>query len=274
MVMPSGGAMRPLLIVLSLCATSAFAQLGAPSQPAAGFQTTWTLGAQSYGPTLTGHFNGIQNGLPINLDLNSDLGLARDKTTPGFFFDYEGTRFGFQVSTGSADYRGNQAVNQTVNFNNSTYNANTQVQSHVKLASVDGTWTIKLISESDAWLGLDLGAQVWTIDMDATGIDALTQTVTTQSTEVKAPIPQIGLSGGTRGYNGAVEAKAYIHYLGYKSATYTLYGVDLRLFPVSWFGLRAFYEGGSLNVPQGSIKDDLEFKLARKGVGLGAVFRF
>jgi len=264
--------MRVLLMALFLSATTAFAQLGAPYQPAAGFQSTWTMGVQSYGPTLTGHFIGTQNGQPIAVDLTSDLGLARDKVTPGLFFDYEGSSFGFQVSTGSADYRGNQVVGNSngVTLNGTTYPVGTQVLSHVKLASTEGTWTIKLISESDAWLGLDLGAQVWTVDLDAADVTG----VLSASTEVKAPIPQIGLSGGTRGYNGAFESKAYIHYLGYKGAKYTLYGVDLRVFPVSWFGLRAFYEAGKLNVPSGSIKDDLEVQLERKGLGLGAVVRF
>ena len=116
----------------------------------------------------------------------------------------------------------------------------------------------------DAWLGFDLGLQAWTLDLDATSAPTV-GSPTASSTRIKAPIPQIGLSGGSRGYNGAMEAKAYIHYLGYRSAKYTLYGVDFRVFPVSWFGLRAFYEGGRFDVPKGSIQDDLEVKLEREG---------
>jgi hypothetical protein len=262
--------MRVLSIALMLSTTLAFAQLGAPTQPATGFQRTFTLGAQSYGPTLTGHFTGVQDGKPFDVDLNSDLGLGKDKTTPGFFLDYQGPRFGFQVTGGSADYRGNQAVSRPVTVNGTTYPASTQVLSHVKLASLDGTWTIKLVSESNAWLGLDLGAQVWTVDMDAADPSG----ALAANARVKAPIPQVGLSGGSRGYNGAVESKLYFHYLGYKQAKYTMYGLDLRLFPVRWFGLRAFYEAGKLDVPNGSIKDDLELQLERKGLGFGAVLRF
>lgn len=265
--------MRVLAIVLSLCATAAFAQLGAPSPAAPAVQRTWTLGGQSYGPTLTGHFVGTQDGKSIDVDLNSDLGLGKDKTTPGFFLDYQGPRFAFQLSNGAAEYRGDRTVNRTVTVNGTAYSAGTRVQSRVKLASVDGIWTIKFLRESDAWLGFDLGAQVWTLDLDATGVPTGGPSVTA-STRVTVPIPQIGLSGGSRGYNGAVESKAYVHYLGYKQARYTLYGVDVRIFPVSWFGLRAFYEGGSFSVPKGSIKDDLELKLDRKGVGFGAVVRF
>ena len=262
--------MRVPLIALLLSTTAAFAQLGAPSASASDLQRTWTLGGQVYGPNLTGHFNGTINGQAIALDLDSGLGLAKDKTTPGFFLDYQGPRFAFQVSSGTAEYRGDRTVTQTVTIGDKDYTNGTRVLSHVKLASVDGIWTIKFIKGSDAWLGLDLGAQVWKIDMDATDVT----NPATASTSITAPIPQIGLSAGGRGFNGGLEAKAYVHYLAYKQAKYTMMGADLRFFPVRWFGLRAFYEGSTFDVPRGSVKDDLEFNLDRKGGGFGAVFRF
>jgi hypothetical protein len=266
--------MRILPIALLLSTTAAFAQLGAPNQGPSGPLRTFTFGAQSFGPKLTGNFQGVQDGQPIAVDLDADLGLGKDKATPGFFFDYQGPRFAFQASNGSAEYRGDRVVNRTVTVNGQNFTAGTRVQSHVKVATVDGTWTIKFISEPDAWLGFDLGVQAWTIDLDAIGTPPLPLTPATASTRVTAPIPQLGLSGGSRGYNGAIEAKAYVHYLAYKKAKYTLFGADLRIFPVRWFGLRAFYEGGKFDVPKGSVKDDLEFKLDRKGIGLGAVVRF
>ena len=263
--------MRALPFALLLSTTAAFAQLGAPIATVSTPERTWTLGGQVYGPTLTGHFQGVQDGQPIAVDLDSDLGLGKDKATPGFFVNYQGPRFAFQLSNGTTDYRGDRKVTKTVTVNGRDFTANTRVQSHVKLASVDGIWTIKFVKGSDAWVGLDLGAQVWKIDLDAADAAGL---IAPASTSVTAPIPQIGLSGGGRGFDGAFEAKAYIHYLGYKQAKYTLLGADLRFFPVRWFGLRAFYEGGSFDVPKGSVKDDLEFKLDRKGIGFGGVFRF
>jgi len=265
--------MRILPLALSLCSTMAFAQLGAPNAGPTGFQRTWSLGFQSYGPTVTGHFQGTQDGQPIAVDLEGDLGLGKDKTTPGFFLDYQGPRFAFQLSQGSAEYRGDRIVSRTITVDGTSYTAGTRVVSHLKLASVDGVWTIKFLQDADTWLGFDLGMQTWTVDLDATSMPAV-GAPSRSDIRVTAPIPQIGLSGGSRGYNGAVEAKAYVHYLGYKSAKYTLYGADLRIYPVSWFGLRAFYEGGRLDVPKGSIKDDLDLELDRKGVGLGAVIRF
>ena len=265
--------MRIPPFALLLATTAAFAQLGGPNAAPAGFLRTWNLGLQSYGPTLTGHFQGTQDGRPTAVDLDGDLGLGKDKTTPGFFLDYQGPRFAFQVSHGSAEYRGDRVVSRTVTVDGTPYPAGTRILSHLKLATVDGVWTVKFVRDADTWLGFDLGLQAFTVDLDATSMPAAGP-ATSASTRVTAPIPQVGLSGGSRGYNGAVEAKAYIHYLGYQGAKYTLYGADVRIYPVSWFGLRAFYESGKLDVPRGSIKDDLEFQLDRKGVGLGAVVRF
>ena len=262
--------MRALPIALSLCTTAAFAQLGAPNQAPSAPERTYTFGGQVYGPSFTGRFNGTQNGQPIALDLEGDLGLGKDKTTPGFFFDYQGPRFAFQVTSGAAEYRGDRVVTRTVTVDGVNYTAGTRVQSHVKLASVDGVWTIKFLRDPGAWLGLDLGVQAWTLDMDAAG----SAPVTSSSVRIKAPIPQIGLSGGSRAYNGAVESKAYFHYLGAKGAKYTMMGADVRVFPVRWFGLRVFYESSSFNVPKGSIQNDLEFRLDRKGLGFGGVVRF
>ena len=268
--------MKLPLVLLSLSASAAFAQLGAPPAPAAAaFPRSFTVGAQAFGPTLTGHFQGVQDGQPIRVDLDADLGLGKDKSTAGFFMDYQGPRFAFQLSNGTTEYRGSRVVTRTVTVNGVSYSAGTLVASHVKLASVDGTWTIKLVTDPGGFVGLDLGVQAWTLDMDALGGSAaLPATLVAASTKVSAPIPQVGLSGGLRGFDGMVEAKAYVHYLGYKQAKYTLTGADLRVFPLPWLGLRAFYEAGRFDVPKGSVQDDLELQLDRKGVGFGVVARF
>ena len=265
--------MRTLPLVLALCGTAAFAQLARSSDPQPPARS-FTFGLQSYGPTLSGHFSGIQDGQPISLDLDSDLGLAKDTTSVGGFLDYQGPRFAFQVSSASNEYRGDQVLNRQITLNGTAYNANDRVFSHVKLSSVDGTWTIKLVRGQSAFLGLDLGVQVWKIDLDVHDLPPSPATPSYASTSVTAPIPQFGLSAGVKAFGDRLEAKAYYHYLGYKSATYTRPGVDVRFFPVHWFGLRAFYDGGTFDVPQGSVKNDLEFKLDRKGGGFGVVIRF
>lgn len=81
--------MRALPLALILCGTSLFAQMGRTEGPAPS-DRSFTVGGQVYGPDLTGHFQGLQDGQPIFLDLDADLGLGKDKTTPGFFMDYQG----------------------------------------------------------------------------------------------------------------------------------------------------------------------------------------
>lgn len=265
--------MRALPLLLAFCGTAAFAQLGRP--PAAtGSDRTFTLGLESFSPDLSGHFQGLQNGQPISLDLDADLGLARDKTTPGLFLDYQGPRFAFQVSSGSNEYRGDRVLSRDITLNGTTYTATDRVQSTVKLASVEGTWTLKFVRGDSAYLGLDLGVQSWKVDLDLHDLPPAPATPTRESTSITAPIPQVGLSAGGRAFEGRLEAKAFIHYLGYKSAKYTRTGVDLRVFPVRWLGVRAFWDGGTIDVPKGSLKDDLALNLDRKGGGFGLVLRF
>lgn len=265
--------MRALPFLLALCGTAAFAQLGrSPAAPP--LDRSFTFGLESYSPDLTGHFQGVQNGQPILLDLDADLGLTRDKTTPGVFLDYQGPRFAFQLSSGSNEYRGDRVLTRNITLNGTTYAASDRVQSYVKLANVEGTWTIKLVRGESAYLGLDLGVQSWKVDLEVHDMPPAPATPTNESTSITAPIPQVGLSTGGRAFEGRLEAKVFIHYLGYKSAKYTRTGVDIRVFPVRWLGLRAFWDGGSFDVPKGSVKDDLELKLDRKGGGFGVVLKF
>jgi hypothetical protein len=261
--------MRALFFACFLCTSGLFAQLGAPNYAPAAPQSTITIGIQSFGPSLDGHMQGTLDGQPMLVDLNGDLGIGKDGTKKGLFFDYQGHSFGFQASTSSTEYAGNQAMTRDVTVNGATYPNGTQVQSRVKLASLEGIWTIKLVSEADSWLGLDLGLQAWTLDLQTAGTSGGATSVS-----IKAPIPQVGLSGGSRAYNGAFESKAYIRYMNAKGGKYTLLGTDFRVFLTRWLGLRAFFESSHLKAAKGAVKDDLEIGIDRKGAGFGVVLRF
>jgi hypothetical protein len=50
--------------------------------------------------------------------------------------------------------------------------------------------------------------------------------------------------------------------------------VDARYFPLRWLGIRVYLDQESLDIPKGSIQDDLELKLDRSGFGFGVVARF
>ncbi|HJV89578.1 MAG TPA: hypothetical protein VJ623_04675 [Holophagaceae bacterium] len=258
--------MRPVLLSL-LAATAAFAQVG-PSR-------SFTLGVSSFGPTFTGKMEGVQDGQPLFVDLDADLGLAKDKAKVGLLLDYQGPRFGFMVQSGGTDYAGDKTLTRNITIDGTTYAALTRVTSHLKLKTVEGIWTIRFVPLSAFWVGLDLGVESWKLDVDATGT-ALSPVpgTATATTSVSAPIPQVGLSLGSHAPGGIVEVKGFYHYLGAKGAKYSRAGVDLRVFPIPHVGLRAFYETESFDVPKGSLQDDLMLNLDRKGAGFGLVVTF
>jgi hypothetical protein len=260
--------MRALSIVFLFCTTGVFAQLGSPNYAPAASPTTLTIGVQSFGPTVTGSLNGLQT----QVDLNSDFGLSKDKTHTGFFVDYQTPGYALQASTGSSEYAGNQVMGQPVALGGVIFPTGTTVQSWMKLTSLNGIWTLKFASDPDTWMGVDLGLQVWTLDLRGTA--ALSAPPIASSISLKAPIPQVGLSGGSRFYNGAMESKAYVRYMNARGGKYTLIGTDLRMFLTSWFGLRVFYENSHLDAPKGAIKDDLDLRIDCKGMGFGGVIRF
>jgi hypothetical protein len=258
--------MRQVLLPL-LAATAAFAQMG-PTRSV-------TLGLSSFGPTFTGRMEGVQDGQPISVDLDSDLGLAKDKAQLGFLFDYQGPRFGFLAQTGGVDYTGDKTTTRTVTIDGTTYSAGTRITSNLKLKTLEGIWTIRFVPLSVFWVGLDLGVESWKVEMDATGTVAPPGSGTaTAATSFTAPIPQIGLSAGSRLPGGLFELKGYYHYLGAKGAKYTRGGLDARFYPIPHVGIRAFYETEAFDVPKGSLQDDLMLKLDRKGAGFGVVVRF
>lgn len=264
--------MRLALLAL-LTTTSAFAQLG--RVPVVGGDRSFTLGLQSYGPSFTGRLEGVQDGQPISVDLDGDLGLGKDKSKVGFLFDYQGPRFGFLVQSGGTDYKGDKTLTRNITIDGTTYAALTRVQSTLNLKTLEGVWTIRIVPLSIAWVGVDLGVQSWKLDLQGTGT-AITPVPGTQtaSTSVTAPIPQIGLSAGSKVPGGLFEIKGSYHYLGAKGAKYTRATVDARFYPLPYLGVRAFYDNETFDVPKGSLNDDLMLKLDRKGGGFGVVVRF
>lgn len=264
--------MRSALLAL-LSATAAFAQLGRLPGPEAA--RTYTLGLQVHGPSFTGRLEGLQDGQPIAVDLEGDLGLARDRSRLGLLFDYQGPRFGFLLQSGGTDYAGDHVLTRNVTLDGTTYAAATRITSTLALRTVEGVWTIRFVPLSVAWIGVDLGLQSWKLDLEGTGT-ALSPVpgIRTAATSVTAPIPQLGLSAGSRLPGGLFEVKGSYRYLGRQGAKYTRTTLDARYFPLPHLGVRAFYDGESFDVPKGSLQDDLLLKLDRKGAGFGLVLRF
>lgn len=257
--------MRVLPALLALATLPALAQAGLPK---------WSVGVHQFGPTLEGHMNGIQDGKPVTFDLKGDLGLDKDKITPGGFLEYQGPRFGLTLSMDTMEYKGAQRSTRTFTINGVTFQGNVDIASKMKNQTADFNWTIRVFKFEQAWIGVDLGAHSWKVDVEATGKEQVTSQTQTASQSVTLPIPQIGASAGFHLFEGRLVAKASYHMLNRSGAKYTRTGADVRFFPLTWLGVRAYMDNQTFDVPKGSVKDDLELKLDRNGVGFGIVARW
>jgi hypothetical protein len=241
---------------------------------AQGAERCWYFDVHRFTPDLTGHFQGVSNGSPISVDFRDDLGLKRDSTRIGASLEYQGPRFGLELSTDSQTYAGLNTVARAITIEGQTYQANTLVTSSVKATSTNFDWTIRFLTRPQFWVGVDLGARLTVLNLDASGVSAFSGVNASASCKATLPIPQLGPSLGFTAFDDRLVGRGMVHMLAFKGATYTHLGADLRYFPVDWLGVRAFLDSERFRVPNGSIKDDLDITLDRTGTGLGVVFRF
>jgi hypothetical protein len=249
-----------LLAALPLCADDAVGR--------------WNLDVHTYKGTLDGHYLGVDSGEPFQVDLKNDLGLVRDKSKTGFGLEYQGHRFGLEVSMDGQDYVGSNTINRAVTINGQTFNVGAKITSTVKSTTTVVNWTIRALSFDYVWLGVDLGARGVSLDLKAAGYEPFTSYSATAAYKIDYPVPQIGVSAGFNAFGGRVVGRGYYHFPKYSGASYIVTGADLRIFPISWLGIRAFTTTAKLNVPRGSINKDIDITLDQSGSGFGVVLRF
>jgi hypothetical protein len=255
----------PLACLVLVTALPAFAQ---------GTESHWYLDVHRFTPSLTGYFNGTSDGQPMDVDLQGDLGLEKSSTKIGFGAAYEGTRFGLEISRDEQDYAGLATMHRNVTINGQTFNANAVVTSSFKATNNNLNWTIRALKWPQFWIGLDLGARATQVQLDASAVEPFTGVNATADYKTTLPIPQIGPSLGFTGLNGRLVGRASYHLLEYKGCSYGHTGIDLRVFPISWLGIMAFYDNEHFRVPQGSVASNLDALLDRNGMGFGVVARF
>jgi len=253
---------------LALCLAAALPALGQAPKRA------WYFGLQRVAPTFEGHFEGIQDNESILIDLQGDLAIGKDSTKPGLALEYQGPRFGLEFSMDEQDYKGANTVSRLIKISGQDYNQGAYVTTDLKIKNYTFNWTIRALKFEHAWIGVDLGARVWDMDLKALGEEPLSGVKAEAVEKFPIPIPQIGLSTGFEAFEGSLVAKGYYHALFYSGAKYNRIGADVRYFPLRWLGVRAFVDKETFDVPKGSIKDDLEIKLDRNGVGFGVMVRF
>jgi hypothetical protein len=241
---------------------------------AQGVEKHWYFDIHQFGPDIRGYFHDHSGSNPVDVDLQNDLGLNKDKTKVGFAVEYQGPRFGLELSRDEVDYKGDNAVSRQITIDKQTFTANTVVHSRLKAVNTTLNWTIRCLTWPQFWVGLDLGARATELEINANGADPFTNVSASAHYKTTLPVPQVGPSLGFVALEGRVVGRAYYHFLAYKGCTYNHPGLDLRAFPVSWLGIRVFTDGEHFKVPKDSVKTDLEANLDRTGTGIGLVFRY
>jgi hypothetical protein len=232
----------------------------------------WTLGVQRLGPDLSGKVFNQNGSLVSTFDIDKDLALQKDSTSVGFMGEYEGRRFLLNISSGGQTYVGHNVLTTTVSVNGTSYATGTNLTSHIKIATADLTWVIKLVRWDHAYVGLDLGVNAWKLDVDATGVTG--STTQTASDQLSVPIPQIGASVGGHFPGGFLDVRGSYHLLKKGDAKYHRTLLEARAYPLRWLGVRVFHEDERIDVPKGSLSDDFSLNLDRQGTGFGVLFRF
>jgi hypothetical protein len=232
------------------------------------------LDIHRFSPSLEGHLNGLQDDKAISFDFQRDLGLEKDAAQLGAALEYQGPRFGVEFSADGQDYAGRQRLEQVITIDDQDFQAGTDMVSAMTVKNYTFNWTIRVLRPGPAWIGVDLGARVWKVELQADGYDPLTAITSHAHVEMPLPIPQLGVSAGFQAFDYRLVGKVYYHFLNRSGASYTHIGADLRAFPLKWLGVRAFFDSEAFKVPKGSIEEDLELQLDRKGAGLGLVLKF
>jgi hypothetical protein len=256
---------KPLALLGALAVLPAAAQ---------GVDRPWNLDAHLFAPAIDGHFRGVAGGNAFDVDLGSDLGLVRDRQDPGFGLEYQGRRAGLELSWDPQRYAGQNRLGRNVTVNGRTFLAGTPVTSTLRAGCATCNGTVRVGTWPGAWVGLDLGGRSTALELDVTGMDAFAGISAQAAYRTTLTLPQAGPSAGFTALDGRVVGRGLIHLLAWRGATYDRVGFDLRYFPLPWLGLRVFADAERIRVPNGTLREALDFTLDRTGTGFGIVARF
>jgi hypothetical protein len=240
----------------------------------------WTFGVYGANPDLKGYYkdsggNASPTDFVTDFDIKKDFNLKRDKTSMGLHVEYSGFKFGCAINYGVEDYAGSARIEREFEVSGITFTDGMDVDSSLKLTTFDVVGTWKAFNWSSAWVGFDLGVQMWYLDVKADGRhrDGLVPPVTVNET-YNAPIPHIGASCGYWAFDDRLALGAKVHFLSYSGATYTRFAADARYYFLPWLGARVFFDTQSMDAPDGSLISNVELKLDHSNFGLGLVARW
>ena len=256
--------MMPLALLVT---TPAWAQ-DAPSK--------WSASLSTGFPSLTGGVSGREDGKPIQLSWDQAMGLQRSGLPLGGSLNYQGPRFGLSLGLDQQTFKASQQLQEQVQLEGATYLVGTRLTSEVKFSSVTLDWTIRLLRQPDWWAGLDLGLKVTKVTLTATGTvsgNGFTTAEDSESAKFALPLPLFGVAGGFQAMDGKLVGNGYYHFLKVGEFSYDHAGVALTYYPFPKVGGRLAYDSEVMK-HSSSGSDAQEFKIGRKGVSLGVVYKF
>jgi len=263
--------MCKVLVLLCLGGVTAFAQIGSSSLYSAAPQLDWTFGVHRSQPTFSATAVGTKDGKASLVDTDADLGLGRSGSPTGAFMEYSGQAHGFRLGYDALRFEGERTLQRNIWLDGVPYSAGTALRSTARLTVLEGLYTYKFLRQADAWVGLDLGAQVLKTELSALTLSGPPATSAISPTLV---LPQVGISGWSSGAGGLLESRVFYRYFRLHGASFSRYGVDARAYLYPRFGLRVFYEAATAKAPAGSTQGNLDLRADSRLTGMGLVIRF
>jgi hypothetical protein len=246
--------------------------LAAQSAPEKGPGGKWSLELYGYAPSLAGNYDEPDG---TAFDLKGDFGLKSNSMGIGLNVGYMGPRFGISLGFGTEDFAGQNKIDSELKIGGESFVPGTELTSSLKRATFDLNWTIKVFRYHGAYVGVNLGAQAWSLDVKAKGSHASYPEATREASEnVAVPIPQVGLAFGYLGLKDRLDLRGRANFLAYSGAKYMHFGAEARYYFLPWLGARASFENHSFDAPKGSIDEDTQAKLDSGLFGFGLALRW
>jgi len=242
----------------------------------------WSFGLYGSSPSLGMYLHQLDDdGSQTNFDSQKDFGLKTNKMGLGARIDYMGPRGGFQLDVGVHDFAGQNRLTEPTDVGGETFEAGADVTSSIKNTTIDITGTIKVLRFEHFWLGIDLGLQAWVMQVRAEAKEVSPMPRPGEDDEnrqasylLPLPLPQVGLSFGVKAFGSSLELRGKAHLLAYSGAKYTNFAADARYYFLSWLGARAFVENQRIDIPYGSVTDDMEARIDNNRFGFGVALRW
>jgi len=206
------------------------------------------------------------------VDLDKDLGFDDSEN----YFAEGALNLGpFRLAIGylPLEFSGAGTLNQTINFNGTTFDVAAATTSEVKIDIVDAGLTWHIINVDDLPMRIQLGPEIAVKYVDAdltmTGVEAGTGLSITENDSVQVPIPTIGARAriAVSDYLGLV---GRVGYMEFQDNSFLDAEAQIEFSPIPLAGIFGGYRYFDLQVDDSGVFVDAQFS----GPFAGAFVRF